>query len=732
MKAKFLFLLIASMFAVPGMLLAQDEGETRVEGSFSVGGIGSGLTSQDSSKAGEYRDLSDGAFGVFEYRSRSSRFFHDGYGENLGRDDMFIQFRGGMYNEFKYSVRGDWLTHNFGFGPDGARTPYINSGASNLTLFSNVPAELANSTVAPWRSFDYAIKRRNIGGTFEFSHGSPWYFLLETDQAKQDGISNYAVALGTSPGNGFTDVLYPVDYRTYNVLLEGGYQTPRGHASVSVLQSDFENDHSLLNFQNPFFGFGTDTATFAPDNYYVRIGANGMLRQLFWNSTLSGRVTFDQVTDSQDMIGAVLNTAASDVLSPTNPSAPTFEGKVRNVTATASLASVPTRKLDTRTYYRYYRRSNRSTDVVFNTTVSGLACFEEGITSPENINVPCAGHFYEYTKHNPGVEAGYRLTTDNRISSGFDFLHTQRNRFDSNKTRESKVFVQWSNTSFETITARLRYQFLNRSSEFLIENAGFNANSPFFLERFVRSFDVANVNQHMVKAYMDWTPVEFLDFGLEIYYKRNNFKDLTLGRLNDRRKEIYASISYGDPSKYRVTLFGDVEFINYDSFHRTVNAGTCPETAPNCFDPFTPATRTAFNWASQLKDKNWTVEFATEWFITPTITFRGSAIIQQTRGSVDFQSQTLDDGTPAAVLFPITSYDDTTRRSVHPRIIYALPRGMELTVGYAFENYSYSDDQYNGYQYTIGTGPTTSFLTGIYAFPRYRADVGYGTIRYSF
>ena len=39
---------------------------------------------------------------------------------------MFIQFRGGMYNEFKYSVRGDWLTHNFGFGPDGARTPYIN------------------------------------------------------------------------------------------------------------------------------------------------------------------------------------------------------------------------------------------------------------------------------------------------------------------------------------------------------------------------------------------------------------------------------------------------------------------------------------------------------------------------------------------------------------------------------------------------------------------------------
>ena len=160
-------------------------------------------------------------------------------------------------------------------------------------------------------------------------------FSAETDQAKQDGISNYAVALGTSPGNGFTDVLYPVDYRTYNVLLEGGYQTPAAMLLSACCKA-------ISKTTIPFSAFRTRSSVSGPipqplrRTYYARIGANGMLRQLFWNSTLSGRVTFDQVTASQDMIGAVLNTANSDLLSPTNPSAPTFEGKVRNVTATAS------------------------------------------------------------------------------------------------------------------------------------------------------------------------------------------------------------------------------------------------------------------------------------------------------------------------------------------------------------------------------------------------------------
>jgi hypothetical protein len=732
MRIKFLSILIATLFAVSEAVLARDD-NFKVTGSVEAGGIGTSQTSQDAAKANEYRDLSDGAFGSFDLRGRNKRFYLDGFGENLGRDDMFLSFKGGMYDQFKFSIYGDWLTHNFGFGPNGARSPYSNITSSNLTLYSNDPVALGNANVPQWSSFKFGSDRRDIGGKVEFSLKSPWYFLVDANEVHLAGINKVdAAALGTSPGNGFIDLPYPLDYTTHNVSVESGYQKPRGHISVNWTQSNFDNQNVLLFFQNPFFGFGKDTAFFSPDNSYNRISVNGMLRKLFWNSTLSGRVTYDKVTDSQDMISSVLNTTGTNALSDTNPSIPAFRGDIHNTTAHFSFASASTRRLDTRVYYNFYKRINNSTDIEFQTLTSGLACAAQSPNSSTNLSVFCEGERYGYTKNNPGFEAGYRLSQGNRLSAGYDYLHTERNRFDAEITKEQKTFVQWSNTSFSSLTARLKYQYLQRRSDFITGNAGFDANDQYFLERFSRSFDVANLNQHLLKAYLDWSPISLLDFGFEAYYKRNSYQNVALGRQKDRRKEFYGSISYGDPSKFRVMLFGDVEFINYDSYHRTVNATPCPATAPNCFDPRTAATTTGFNWSGKLHDKNWTAELDAEWPVTAKLTLKGSGIVQETRGGVDFQAQTLASGAPAAALFPINAYDNTRHRSINPKAVYLIAHKTELTIGYAYEKYRFADDQYSGYQYTIGAGTSRSYLSGIYAFPNYQTHVGYGTVRYLF
>ena len=734
MKAKLIYILIATLLAASGAAFAQDK-QFKLTGSIGAGGIGTNEDAKDAAKLNEYRDLSDGPFGVFDLRGRNTSFHFDAFGENLGRDDMRITLEGGMYGKFNFSLYGDWLTHNFGFGPYGARTPYTGVGSHTLPLFSADPAVLANSNVPPWTSFDFTMDRRDVGAEFEFSGDSPWYILLNGNQVNQLGINKVdAAALGTSPGNGFVDLPYPLHHSTVNVSVEGGYQSPRGHFSASWLESSFSNDNEFLDFQNPFFGFGMDTATFAPNSDYTRISASGMLLRLPMESTLSGRVTYDRVADHIDMIDEVLNTSGSAALTPTNPSSPTFDGKVENVTAQVSFASAPARRLDTRAYYNYYRRHNTSTDIVFEVplTTSGLVCFEAGTTSPANVNVACEGERYGYTKNNAGFEAGYRLTPGNRLSANYDYLDINRDRFDSEETGENKVFVQWSNTSLDALTARFKYQYTRRRSEFLTDNAGFDANSPYYLERFNRSFDVANLNQHLVKAYFDWTPVKLLDFGFEAYYKKNEYQDFILGRMNDHRKEFYGSISYGDPEKFRLTLFGDIEFINYDSYHRTVNASACPTDTPNCFDPNSPPTKTAFNWSANLKDKNWTVEFGADWPVIQKLVLKGSAIYQETRGWVDFQSQTLADGTPAALLYPINAYDNTQRWSVNPRAVISIVRNVELTLGYAFDKYDFKDTQLEGYQYTIGTGTTTSYLNGVYAFPNYTAHIAYGTMRYRF
>ena len=736
MKAKLLPLLIANLVGVSTAALAQEPG-LKITGSVGVSGIAISEDSRDASKLNEYGDLSPGGAGVFDIQGRGSRHFFDGFGENIGRDDMYLDFRGGAYGQFKYRLYSDWLRHNQGFGPDGGRTPYVNPGESQLRFFSPLPAARLNSNVPPWTAFDTRTFRKDTGGNVEFSGGSPWYVRFDANEVRQTGINNDAAALGTSPGNGFIDLPNPVDYTTRNFIAEAGYQAPRGHLSVNYTYSRFQNENVLLSFQNGFFGNGFDTFTSAPDNDYMRIAASGALRQLPLSSTLSGRLAYSKVENSADMLGAVLNTAGSAALVATNPSTLNYDGKVENTTAQFGLSSLPMRNLDTRLYYNYYKRENDSTQVTFQTTTAGLSCFAPGTTGPGNVNVFCTGERYGYTKHNPGFELGYRLNAENRLSGGYDYLSTDReDRPDVDKTRDNRFFIQWANTSFETVSTRLKYQYLNRSSDFLTDDAGFNANSPFYLERFNRAYDVADVDQHLIKAVVDWTPMPFLDFGLEAYFKKNDYKDLTLGRTKDERKEFYASVSYGDPSVFRVTLFGDIEFIEYDSYHRTVSTvagnGACTAAAPNCFDPNTAPTAQNFNWGSTLEDTNWMVGVGADWPLMPRLVLKAAAIYAKTDGSVDFSPQTLASGAPAANLPPINAYDNTRRTSLSLRAVWQADKNWELSGGYAYERYTYEDAQYENYQYTVGTGTSTSFLSGIYAFQDYKANILFGTVRYKF
>jgi hypothetical protein len=729
MKIRVISVLIPSLFALISCAFAQEKA-FKFAGSAGIGGIATSEDAKDASKLKEYRDLSDGPLGLFNLRGHGESFHFDAHGENLGREDMSMIVTGGVYGQVKFRFSADWITHAFGFGPDGARTPYLNPGSTNLLLFSTSPNTLRNSSVPPWISFAFKSDRRAIAGDFEYFGHAPWYFRTELSEVSQDGINKVdAAALGTSPGNGFVDLPYPVDFNTRSTSVEGGYHTPRGSISINWTESIFRNANQTLNFQNPFFGFGIDTATFAPNNDYNRISINGMLRNLFWNGTLSGQATYDKGTNSVDMITSVLNTSGSNTLTATNPSNLRFRGNADNETLQFSFASEPLHNLDMRTYYKLYSRHNNSTPIEFQVplTTSGLVCSQEGIGT-----VDCSSDRYEYTKHNPGFEAFYKITRENRLSAGFDYLDMKRDRFDANYTREKKVFLQYANYSFSMLTARIKYQYLQRRSDFLINDAGFNANDPYYLERFNRAFDVANLNQHLIKAYLDFTPWRFLDFGFEAYYKRNKYRDLSLGRTRDDRKEFYASATYGDPAKFQVTLFGDIEFINYDSYHRTINASPCPTSAPNCFNPGIDPTTTAFNWSSKLKDKNWIVELGADYPVTEKLSFKGSASIQETNGAVDFQSQTLANGAPATLLFPINSYDNTRRMSINPRAVYLIAGHAELTLGYAYEKYDYGDDQYAGYGYAIGTGTTTSYLSGIYAFPDYRAHIVYSAMRYRF
>jgi hypothetical protein len=725
MIKKLLPIVVASLVAGAPAALAQ-QGLKLTAGSVAFGGLYSNVTSRNPAEFYEYRDMYSGILGQIDLRTRGDEWWLDGFIENIARTDQFFEVKGGKYNLFKYQVYGDWLQHNLSMRPDGATSPY--SGVGTSTLAATFP----NLNPASWNdSFNFATDRRNLGGMIEFSniYVSPWYVRFDANEVKTTGVSAAvgSGALGTSPGNGFIDLPLPVDFVTRTWSAEGGYATRQGNFGVNVSKSNFTNENQILNWTNPFFGQNRlDSSTLAPDSELWKVGANGALRLLPWSSTLAGRVTYSELTADAGILGAMLTTGPT--FAPTGASSSTFNGKIKNTTVALSLASNPIRPLDTRLYYNYYDKDNQSNQITFVSTPLGCP-----------PATPCQNELFSYTRNNAGVDVGYRFNAANRLTGIVDYNHMDQERADYPKTTQWTYGLEWRNNSLEWLGSRLGVSYLQRRSDFAEGNAGANANDPLYLQRFVARYDLSDLDQTRLKLVLDSSPIAFLDLGFEAYWKWNDYQanpnnDPLIGRQKDTRQEYYASVSYGDPNLFRVTFFGDIEFIQYDSLHRNIGGGNCgaPVNQPNCFNPNTAPVANAYNWSAENNDRNWALGVGTDWKALERLTIKGSAIWSRTQGWADIVSQN-NFGSP----FPIRSYDTTSKVTLNLKGVYQYNRNWEFTGGYAYENYNYSDDQYNGYQNIIqaGTAPNffgTSYLSGAYAFPNYSANIVYGMAKYKF
>src|SRR6188508_1384203 len=122
-----------------------------LQGYVGFGGIYTNPTSSSTNefKLREYRDLDSGATAVVDLRIDRGEWWTRLFGENIGRDDQFLEVKGGKYGAFKYSIYNDKVIHNWTYG---AITPFTGIGTNNLTFAGASPPSTNTST---WNSFDY-------------------------------------------------------------------------------------------------------------------------------------------------------------------------------------------------------------------------------------------------------------------------------------------------------------------------------------------------------------------------------------------------------------------------------------------------------------------------------------------------------------------------------------------------------------------------------------------------
>lgn len=719
MKRKLLSVLVAGVF-VPAFAQAQ-EPQRETSGSITLGVRHIGVNANDPSKFTEYRDLPEGTTGFLgaEVRRRGDSSYLNAYGENVGRDDQYLNLDGGAYGSYKYRLYQDQLRHNFGQGP-GAKTPYFGAGSSVLD------ATLPNPNPDSWNTFDHAYKRRDTGGFFELQRTSPFYFRVDANEVKRDGINVFAGAKTTSPGGGFMDLPAPIDYTTRNISGEVGHSTRRSHVSFNVMRSNFDNGNEALRWRNDGFG-GLDTTVLPPDNEYTRFALNGNLRGLAADSTLSGRITYSTQESNVALQQTMLSTGGTNPA--TNPSDPNYKGDHKRQTLGLALSSRPGRNVDTRVYFNYDKLKNDSTSISFNPAVgSGLRqgantpianCNAGTVsaTNPTGVVNPCTPEMFHYTKKNIGVEAGYRLTRSSKVTGGIDWIDSERERADFQDSKETRLFGEYKSAFTDSLTGRVRYQYMKRSSDFHPHEAVLAANP---MDLYVRRFDLANAKQHQLKLVLDQSFANRVDLGFEMILKKTDYPDTPLGRTKDQRQEFYGSVGWGDPNALRIFGFGDIEWVQYDSNHR-VGTGSP--------DPATPPTPTTYNWSAENKDHSWQVGVGADWAPRSRLKVKSSLLYTETEGRAEFTAQPGGSTNPFA---PITNFDNTKRIAFNLRGIYDWSRTLELTTGYSYERYRHSDIGYDNTRYVAGTGTTASYVTGQYSFQPYTANIVYAMAKVKF
>lgn len=665
-------------------------------------------------KFNEYRDLKEfGLYGDVRLNYDSDKYYSDFNAGDFGYDTQHYKLDAGKYGDLKLGLEYYEIPHNFTFD---ARTPYSGAGASSLTYTGAAPS----ADPSTWNTFDYSLKRKNYGAGVKFDAIRPFFFDVTASREERKGTYAFGAA-GTTPGGIAIELPAPIDYTTDNVQLAAGFIRNPVFASVGFFHSNFSNDNLSFNFRNPATAntaAAMDAYNLPPDNSFYKIDFKGGVK-LPMNSKFDLSLATARAKSDRSLFNsyvADVTAAASNIgvqgRTGIGLSSNLFNGKIDSNNMAAALTSRPVSFVDSKVFFKYYETLNKSDQIATIDTTQ----------TPSVLVNP----LFDYRKVSYGAELGFRLPNRFYLDTRYTHVKTNRTRPDIPENQDDIYGVQlrWKGSRF--MAARVGYERLNRTAEFAEGGLALS------LEPYMRRYDAAAKNRDLYKASLDLFPTDRLNISFTYRYRDTDYTGTDLGLQRDRRHEFAIDADYLAGKWARLFGFADYELIRTDQFQRQLPLG-----AAAGFDPSTPPTPTAFNWTAEQKDRSFGYTLGSDiYIITGKLTLTVQHSFLKSDGSIDYTYLLGANPLPAGRNqdnIDIGNWDDYKLRCWFVKLAYNLSRATSVTVGYAYENFSYSDDQYNGYVYVPATtGTNGAFLTGAYSDPSYKAHIVFvtGSLRF--
>ncbi|MDD5167462.1 MAG: MtrB/PioB family outer membrane beta-barrel protein, partial [Syntrophales bacterium] len=465
---------------------------------------------------------------------------------------------------------------------------------------------------------------------------------------------------------------------------------------MSYLYSHFDNGEGFQNFRNPATtntAATTDTLYLPPGNNYQKLDFQGGIK-LPMQSRLNVDVSSSRA-ESSALLGTSYVSNVAGGRTNIGVSSPYFDGKVNTDNYNFSLTSNPLSFLNTKLFYKYYNKSDVSSSI---TTTDGATVLLNDL--------------FGYRKNTYGAEMGFKLPGSLRLTTAYTFIKTERQRDDLPKNRDNFIDVglKWSGLKFMNV--KVGYDRLDRAAEFAVSE-----NPAVDLEPWIRRFDAAARVRDTFKASVEVFPRDTMSFGVGYKHKMTKYSDTILGLTDMKVDQFNFDADWQAHSRLRFFGYSDIEQRVLNQLQRQTTGVLDPATAP---------TSTNFNWTASQTENTYGYGLGSEIAIIPDklkLTLSHNSV--RSDGTVDYTYLLGNVALPAGRNqdnIDLNARDTYRLNNYAVKATYQMTKAVALSASYVYEDFTYDDNQYSGYQYFV---PVTQggYLTGAYANPSYRVHV---------
>ena len=472
-----------------------------------------------------------------------------------GRKDQSYRASFGRYGEFRTNLFFDDTPKLF---TDQARTVFRGVGSGDLTLApgltpgNNTPAQI-QAALQSASAFELGFTRTKSGIDVDVTPGDSWRLFARYTQDRKRGTRASGGA-SSYPGAPVAETIEPLDYKTHELSTGIQWAGDAFQANLGYSGSFFRNGIGALTWDNPL-AVG-DPAVMKrsridlyPDNDFHNLKLD-LSASLPMRGQLSGGVSWARSSQDDELVAPTVN---SGMLGSLDLSQWNVPGALSQRTAGARIDTrlthvsgsfSPIGDLSLRAKWRRFEEDNKTRYTAFNplTGQSGYLGLDGGGFNivPDNIFRTQVGAVpFSCDKTERGLEADYQLLRRTNVSLGYETEDNDCRHRERQGTAEHRYRLALNNRDLAWATIRLSYEHAKRTGDDYSFDPNSSAyapsaflNTPATLAQ-LRKYDLADREQHIVNARVNFAVAADMDLALSGKYQDNGYGS-AYGRLQER------------------------------------------------------------------------------------------------------------------------------------------------------------------------------------------------------